>query len=234
MFNKILRLSAGSAFIILVSFILQFSNVSAINDIPLVAPELKSVEVPKVETHAEITSVTVGEEPVLFDAEMATKILTEPDRGPAGSTIRWATDTIEYRMQMPDTYDEAYIAMIRDVFVWLHTSTGITFIETDNANAPLQISGHPHNGGTVRAVVSKTGVISSAEVHIGCCKPRSAYEELAQAMGPFGDHGDTRSIFSQNRERVKPSAFDTRILETLYSLAPGTDAAQVYAAFSNF
>ena len=58
------------------------------------------------------------------DVEQLVAVLTEPDRGPAGATTRWTSQTLTYRLEL-DGYPLWYIAEVHAAFAWGAAVSGL-------------------------------------------------------------------------------------------------------------
>lgn len=164
-----------------------------------------------------------------FDFAMATAILTRPDAGPSGKTVRWDRDVVGVHVDLPAHYDQRMFEAVDEALVWLTEVTGTRFVEVDDpASAQIKVVGKSGDGGRATATASPDAkTLMSATVRIGCCRERVVWEELGQIAGAFGDRGDDRSIFSNSRERSTPSQFDEWVLRALYLAPPGTSADEL-------
>ena len=162
------------------------------------------------------------------DVAMATDVLTRPDRGTAGVTVRWAGPRVTYRLHL-DTYPAAYRQLVRDVMAYAARHTGLEVVETDG---PAQIEVWPRagNGAHVEATIDASNHLVAVRFELGCCRSRAAWEDGLQAFGPLGDHADSRSVFTNDQSALRPGSFDAWVLGTLYRLPAGSTPDQVRAA----
>lgn len=180
----------------------------------------------------------VGEEPVddYYNVEMAANVLTRPDnmggvRSMPYHTVAWTRPTITYHYPENNRHTPEYRAVVADAIAWAARTSGLNIVEAENAaTADIHIHDKPGNGGRVQVKTKPDGTIIGADIWLGCCYVRTAYEEIAQVLGPLGDQADSRSIFSQTKTATTPTAFDEWVLRTLYTVGPGATYDQVVAA----
>jgi hypothetical protein len=153
------------------------------------------------------------------------RVLTEPDVGPGGSTVRWPGPRVRVRFDL-SSYPESFTADGRAALRWAAAVTGLEVVVVASGEADLVVTPGPGRGATAR-VRAADGVILGAVVHVGCCRRRALWEDLLQAFGPLGDHAPAGSLFSQDLSAESPASFDQWALEILYALAPASDAAAV-------
>lgn len=156
-----------------------------------------------------------------------TAILTQPDQGPAGRTYRWTKTNLTVRIDLGGS-SAALRPHVDAALAWVTASTGVTFTEV-TGDADLTIGTQRGDGGSVVVHPNGDNSIRSAQVSLGCCRARVAFEEIGQAMGALGDHGGTDSIFSQSQVAVGPGPVDSAALTVLYQVPAGADAAAVAA-----
>jgi len=162
------------------------------------------------------------------DVEQLVAVLTEPDRGPAGVTTRWTSQTVFYRLEL-DGYPLWYVAEVHAAFAWGAAVSGLHVVPTAGpADVPVRRA--PGSGAQVVASIHSDGSLASVDVSLGCCRRRPLWEDVLQSFGPLGDRADQRSVFSQDLTRELPSCFDAAVIRTLYTLQLGADAAAVFAA----
>lgn len=169
-----------------------------------------------------------------FDVDMALRVLFEPDSGHTISgSVRWAKSQVSYSVAL-DGFPPSYIAEVDNAFAWASTHTGLTFVRTDGPADIVIDSKSKGDGGLVRVVVGPGGgPIRGAHITLGCCRVRTVYEEILQALGPLGDHADSRSVFAQDRTATAPSDFDAWVLSALYSLPPASSRSDMAAALTS-
>jgi hypothetical protein len=153
------------------------------------------------------------------------RVLTEPEIGEGGATLRWRGPRVRVRFDLAD-YPAWFIADGVATLQWAAEVTGISVVVIDSGEAELVVVPRGDRGALVR-VRSLHGEIIAAEVEVGCCRRRALREDLLQAFGPLGDHAPTGSLFSQDLKAETPSPFDRWALEVLYALPPGSSAAAV-------
>lgn len=156
---------------------------------------------------------------------MAVAVLTQPDSGLAGSTVRWPPPGVTYRLQL-DGYPDSYLAEVRAAFAWAARHTRLLVVESDSA-ASIEVVKQRGAGAHTTVWIGADDEITSARVELGCCRPRAAWEDLLQSFGPLGDRADRRSIFSDDQTLVRPQAFDAWVMRALYSLPPGARPEQL-------
>jgi len=157
--------------------------------------------------------------------ETVVQVLTQPDVGAGGSTVRWPGPRVRVRFEL-SSYPEWFAADGRATLQWAAAVTGLDVVAVDSGDADLVVTPGPGQGATVR-VRAADGMILGAVVEVGCCRRRALREDLLQAFGPLGDHAPTGSLFSQDLSAETPSPFDRWALEVLYALPPGSSAAAV-------
>ena len=94
--------------------------------------------------------------------------------------------------------------------------------EVHAASADVTVVTGPGSGAHVTVSRNATGSIISAEIRMGCCRLRPAWEDVLQSFGPLGDRADGRSLFSQDLNRERPGCFDLAVIRTLYTLPAGS------------
>jgi hypothetical protein len=167
--------------------------------------------------------------------DLATAVLTGSDYGPhRGHTIRFATPTVTMWVEPGFRDNPVQADNLAQAMAWVSEATGVPFVEVDTpGQAQIVVREFHALRGRVHARTGLRGELRQTDVHIGCCRARIAYEELAQAMGAMHDGADQRSFFSNRTQDLpEPLEFDTWILRTLYQLPPGTLEADVRAAFA--
>jgi hypothetical protein len=160
--------------------------------------------------------------------EQLVAVLTEPDRGPAGATTRWTSQTVTYRLEL-DGYPLWYVAEVHAAFAWGATVSGLHVVPTAGP-ADVTVRRGPGSGAQVVASLHSDGSLASVDVSLGCCRRRPLWEDTLQSFGPLGDRADQRSVFSQDLTRELPSCFDAAVIRTLYSLPVAAPAASVAPA----
>jgi len=158
--------------------------------------------------------------------EQLANVLTVPDIGPGGSTVRWDREAVTYRLALPG-YPEWLRDELRAAFAWGAVATGVAVTEVEQEQPDVVVAAGPGVGAHVTVRISEHGSIVGAEIQMGCCRVRPAWEDVLQSFGPLGDHADARSLFSELLERERPGCFDLAVLRTLYSLPPGTGSGIV-------
>lgn len=158
--------------------------------------------------------------------EQLANVLTVPDTGPGGSTVRWDREAVTYRLALPG-YPEWLREELRAAFAWGAAATGVAVTEVEQEQAEVLVAAGPGAGAHVTVRISEHGSIVGAEIQMGCCRVRPAWEDILQSFGPLGDHADARSLFSELLERERPGCFDLAVLRTLYSLPPGSERETV-------
>ena len=153
--------------------------------------------------------------------EQLVNVLTVPDIGPGGSTVRWDREVVTYRLALP-SYPEWLRDELRAAFAWAAAATGVAVTEVEQEQAEVLVAAGPGAGAHVTVRISEHGSIVGTWIQMGCCRVRPAWEDVLQSFGPLGDHADARSLFSELLERERPGCFDLAVLRTLYSLPPGT------------
>ena len=153
--------------------------------------------------------------------EQLTDVLTVPDVGPSGSTVRWDREVITYRLDLPG-YPEWLRSELRSAFAWGASASGVAAIEVEQAPADVLVTAGPGAGALLTVRIGGHGSIVGAEIQLGCCRVRPAWEDVLQSFGPLGDHADARSLFSELLDRERPGCFDLAVLRTLYSLPAGS------------
>lgn len=161
--------------------------------------------------------------------DMATRILTEPDNGGGGYTMRWDRQQVTY--SIAGEFPDHFLATIDRAFQWGSAFTGVDAVNHNGPDADIVIT-RGSGQGAYAEVWHRNGTIERATIELGCCWARAAYEDVLHTFGPLGDHGDHRSVFSSDPERMMPSAFDAWVLTTLYTLPPGTPPEDVRAALA--
>jgi hypothetical protein len=164
------------------------------------------------------------------DVEQLVAVLTEPDRGPAGATTRWTSQTLTYRLEL-DGYPLWYVAEVHAAIAWGAAVSGLHVVPTVGP-ADVIVRRGPGSGAQVVAALHTDGSLASVDVSLGCCRRRPLWEDILQSFGPLGDRADRRSVFSQDLTRELPSCFDAAVIRTLYSLPSGGARDQVAAAAS--
>jgi hypothetical protein len=157
---------------------------------------------------------------------MAVEVLTWPDDGPGGRTIRWTQPAIRVHIELT-SFPDWYVAEIRHALAWATNVTGVRTIEVLAGDADLTVVAGPGTGATTSAEIAPDWSLEDAMVRMGCCRVRPVWEDVLQAFGPLGDRADSRSVFSPDLSRQRPGCFDTAVLRTLYSLPPGSPPADV-------
>lgn len=157
-----------------------------------------------------------------YDIPMAVAVLTQPDSGGGGTTMRWAGPQVTYNISLPG-YPAAYVTKARQVLRWGGGLVGLQMVEV---RGPAQIEVVPKagNGANVTADLSSSGALEHVTFELGCCRDRAVWEDGLQALGPLGDRADARSVFSQDHTAVGPSRFDAWVLRGLYAVPPGSSA----------
>jgi hypothetical protein len=162
------------------------------------------------------------------DVEQLVAVLTEPDRGPAGATTRWTSQTLTYRLEL-DGYPLWYVAEAHAAFAWGAAVSGLHVVPTGGP-ADVIVRRGPGSGAQVVAALHTDGSLASVDVSLGCCRRRPLWEDILQSFGPLGDRADQRSVFSQDLTRELPSCFDAAVIRTLYSLPVAALTASVAPA----
>lgn len=169
-----------------------------------------------------------------WDEGMAVAILTRPDviggqRGVVRETMAWGRERVGVYYPENTVHDEAYRDVVWEALAWAGEVSGIEFYEVGGrSEAAVVISAKERgNGGSVQVAATPEGEIQRAEIVLGCCLERTAYEEIGQMLGALGDQGDSRSIFSQDRSAGRPSAFDEWVLRALYRVGAGAGESEI-------
>jgi hypothetical protein len=169
------------------------------------------------------------------DVDMAVAILTMPDNGAAGGkTHRWTGSTVTYSVNL-DGYPEPLLGEVAAAIGFVESATSTTWVRVDTGAQIDIVAMENSNGGKVVASATSAGVMTHATVAIGCCRTRVVWEEILQAAGAFGDHGDARTVFSQtNGQGFKEVGdhWEAWVLNALYSVPAGSDPATVRAALT--
>ena len=174
----------------------------------------------------QLQTVTASRE--LFDVRMAVEVLTRPDNGPAGRTVRWAGPTVTYRITL-GAYPPDFVDEVRTALSWASAVTGLDLQEVAGP-AQLEVVQKDGNGAFTSGTLGEDWSLTSVRVELGCCRVRPVWEDVLQAFGPFGDRADGRSIFSQSRTRDLPSDFDAWLLRALYQVPEGSSPGEVSEA----
>ena len=158
-------------------------------------------------------------------AGTAVRVLTEPDIGPTGRTLRWRGPVVRVGLDLPG-YPAWFIADAASTLEWIASATGLKVALVEADQAELLVVPGPGQGAEVRVRIH-TGAITSAMIRVGCCRRRALREDLLQAFGPLGDHAPPPSLFSNDVDAETPTAFDRWVLAILYRLPPDSSAAAV-------
>lgn len=154
---------------------------------------------------------------------MAVSVLTEPDVGSGGFTMRWEGSDVTFRVRLPG-YPARYVAKVRNALRWGGQIAGLKMVETEDV-ADIEVVPRSGNGALVSAWTGHRGQILHVLFELGCCRLRPLWEDSLQSFGPMGDRADERSVFSQDSRRLVPSKFDAWVLRSLYSMPSGSSAA---------
>lgn len=157
--------------------------------------------------------------------DMAVDIMTRPDDGSfGGRTVRFAGPAVTYRIE--GDYPSRFRAMIRDAFTLAATATDLTVVETEGP-ADITVVGKDGHDAYTTIWPRSDDTIDHSIVELGCCHPRSVYEDILQSFGPVGDHAESGSVFSEDPTLDRPSEWDLCVLRTLYTYPPATTADEV-------
>lgn len=167
-----------------------------------------------------------GFTPSPAELEAAVAVLTAPDHGRAAFTTRYPGPVVRYRLELAG-YPASFVDDARAALAWVATQTGLTVVETTGEAEIVVVPKADRGAWTVTSYDG--GTLTHSRVELGCCRPRAAWEDLAQAFGPTGDRAGSYSVFSNTQTRVLPSAFDAWVLHWLYQLPPGAAPATVRA-----
>ncbi len=158
-------------------------------------------------------------------AGTAVRVLTEPDLGRTGRTLRWRGPVVRVGIDLPG-YPAWFIADAASTLEWIASATGLEVALVEANHAELLVVPGRGQGAEVRVRID-AGAITSAVVRVGCCRRRALREDLLQAFGPLGDHAPPPSLFSNDVDAETPTAFDRWVLAILYRLPPDSSATAV-------
>lgn len=151
-------------------------------------------------------------------------VLTQPDVGPAGRTMRWAGPQVTYRLELPG-YPADYQDEARQAFAWAAAHSGLDVVEVAGP-ADIVVHRGPGNGAVTRVWPDWSGRLTRARIRLGCCRPRAAWEDILQSFGPMGDRSPD-GLFSQDLTAERPGPFEAEVYQTLYRNPPGTAASDL-------